>query len=160
MLVFIKIGLLIALLSIVLQDFKERQVHLWIFILVGILIGYLHYQQTMNLIFLGSISINISIVLLIISILYLYAKLKMKKSLSDTLGLGDILFFIILAIGFSTGSFLILFTFSLIFSLLFYLAIKSKLHYKTVPLAGLQALFIGLVFLANWIFNFTNLYTI
>lgn len=84
----------------------------------------------------------------------------LKKALKNTFGLGDFLFFIILAIGFPTATFLVLFSFSLLFSMLLFFLLKHQLKHKTVPLAGLQALFICLVFIANWFFNFSNLYII
>jgi len=160
MLILGKIILFIALFLIVIQDFKERQVYLWLFFLTGTTMALLHLNNSMIQPFLLNIGINLLVIFIIISVLYFYATMKMKKSLQHTLGLGDILFFMVLAIGFSTGTFLVLFTFSLIFSLLFFLAIKSNLKYKTVPLAGLQALFIGLVYIANWTFKITNLYAI
>jgi len=160
MLILGKILLFVALFFIVIQDFKERQVYLWLFLVTGITMALLHLHDSMIQIFLINISINLLIIFIIIAVLYFYATIKMKKDLQQTLGLGDILFFMVLAIGFSTGTFLVLFTFSLIFSLVFYLAAKSNLKYKTVPLAGLQALFIGIVFLVNWAFNFINLYAI
>ena len=160
MLILGKILLFVALFFIVIQDFKERQVYLWLFLVTGITMALLQLHDSMIQIFLINISINLLIIFIIIAVLYFYATIKMKKDLQQTLGLGDILFFMVLAIGFSTGTFLVLFTFSLIFSLVFYLAAKSNLKYKTVPLAGLQALFIGIVFLVNWAFNFINLYAI
>lgn len=160
MLILGKIILFIALLFIVIQDFKERQVYLWLFLLTGVTMALLHLNNSMIQLFLLNVGINLLIIFIIISVLYFYATIKMKKALQHTLGLGDILFFMVLAIGFTTGTFLVLLTFSLIFSLLFFLVIKSNLKYKTVPLAGLQALFISLVYIANWTFNFTNLYAI
>lgn len=160
MLILGKIILFVALFFIAVQDFKERQVYLWLFFLTGTTMALLHLNNSMIQLFLLNVGINLLIIFIIISVLYFYASIKMKKALQHTLGLGDILFFMVLAIGFTTGTFLVLFTFSLIFSLVFFLAIKSNLKYKTVPLAGLQALFIGLVYIANWTFNFTNLYAI
>ncbi len=84
----------------------------------------------------------------------------MHKKFEDTLGLGDVLFFIALGIGFPTLTFLVLLATSLIFSLLIYLIIKSNLKSKKVPLAGFQALFIFIILFINLMFNIVNIYTV
>lgn len=160
MLILVKLVLIFALIAIGYQDFKERQVYLSLLIFTGIIMGFLHLSNSNSTVYLWNTLLNITVILIIYSLLFIYSRWKLKKPISQTFGLGDLLFFIVLAVGFSTGTFLVLFTFSLIFSLLFYLSIKSNLKVKTVPLAGLQALFIGLVYTANWIFQLTNLYAL
>ncbi len=158
--VLLKILLILCLLSIVYQDFKERYVYLWLLVLTGVLMAYFHFVNSTTATFLNSTILNLSTVLLIIFNLYLYSKFKLKKSLSEALGIGDILFFCVLAIGFSTVNFLVLFTFSSIFSLIIFITLKSKLKQQTVPLAGLQSLFFSFTYLINWVFPIANLYTI
>jgi hypothetical protein len=65
-----------------------------------------------------------------------------------------------IALGFSTTSFLILFSFSLLFTGITYRLILPKLVCKTVPLAGLQALFFCVLFVSNWIFSYVDLYNL
>lgn len=160
MILAIKTILFIALIFIFIQDLKERKVYLGLLLLTGGIMGFLHFYNSVNTVFVGSIGINIMVIFVIISILYFYSSLKLKKPINNSLGLGDVFFFLVFAVGFSTESFLILFTFSLIFSLIFYLAVKSRMNYKSVPLAGLQALFISLIFVINWMFNFVNFYAL
>lgn len=160
MLILIKFLLIIALIAISYQDFKERQVYLGLLVLTGISMGFLYFSNSDPTVYFWNIVLNITVVLFIYTLLFFYSLWKLKLTISHTLGLGDLLFFIVLAIGFSTGTFLVLFTFSLIFSLVFFLSIRSKLKIKTVPLAGLQALFIGLVYTTNWMFQLTNLYAL
>lgn len=160
MVILIKFLLIIALIAISYQDFKERQVYLGLLVLTGISMGFLYFSNSDPTVYFWNIVLNITIVLFIYTLLFFYSLWKLKLTISQTFGLGDLLFFIVLAIGFSTGTFLVLFTFSLIFSLVFYITIRSKLKIKTVPLAGMQALFIGLVYTANWIFQLTNLYAL
>lgn len=157
--ILIEIVVLLSLFGIVAQDFIERRVYLVLFLISGITITMLHFSNVNNMQFLLAIFINLSIVFLIILILFLYAQLVLKKVFSTTFGLGDFLFFLVLALGFQTTTFLVLFSFSLLFSLTLYLVLKSRLKRKTVPLAGFQALFISLMFIANWTFDFINLYT-
>lgn len=82
----------------------------------------------------------------------------MKRSFFKTIGLGDLFFFLILATSFPTISFLVILSLSFIFSLLFFITLKPILKKKTVPLAGLQALFLMLILITNVIFKIVNLY--
>ncbi len=140
------------------QDIKERKVFVWLLLISALCMGYLHFNHVLAMQFYYAILINSVVVLVLIAVLFLYAKMKLKSSLEASFGLGDFLFFMAIAIGFPTVTFSVLFSFSLIFSLLLFLVLKNRLRYKTVPLAGFQALFFGLIFLLNWAFNFTNLY--
>lgn len=158
MLILIKIILLSTLLGILYQDFKARKVFLWLLVLVHFLFGFLHFRQSLIEPFLMTISINIGIVFVIMFVLFLYSKFKLKLALQHTFGLGDLLFFLAVAVGFPTLTFIVLFSFSLFFSLLLYLVLKNNLKHNTVPLAGLQAIFFSLIFLLHWTTNFINLY--
>jgi len=149
-----------CLITIIVQDFKERNVYAWLFICLGIILSFLYLSESYTKLHLINIGINISIVLFIIGILYLYAKIKLKQSLHSALGLGDLLFFMIIAISFPIATFIILFSFSLLFALVVFLFIKKSLIEKSVPLAGLQALFFLLIFSINWSFELINLYAL
>ena len=142
------------------QDFKERKIYLWLFFTSFLLIGYLHFNNVHLIQFFTAIGINIVITVLILTVLFIYSKFTLKKEFKKTFGMGDLFFFIIIAIGFPTATFLVLFSFSLFFSLLIYSFFKNRMKQKTVPLAGLQSLFISSVFSINWIMKLVNLYTI
>lgn len=160
MIILIKILLIISLISICYQDFKERQVYLGLLIITGVFMSFLYFKNSDPMVYFWNIILNTTVILIIYLILFFYSLWRLKKSISQTFGLGDLLFFIILANGFSTATFLVLFTFSLIFSLILYASIKSNLKIKTVPLAGLQAVFIVFIYAFSWIFQWTNLYVI
>ena len=151
---------LLGLTFPVYQDIKNRSVSVWVFIYLTITGGYLHLKTQFLQLFLLNLLINMMVLLVVILIVLLYSKMALKKHLKEVIGLGDILFFIVLAISFPTVSFLVLFSLSLIFSLVLFLALKSKMIDKTVPLAGFQALFLGIIFFTNLLFNFVNLYAI
>ncbi|MEW7291268.1 prepilin peptidase [Aquimarina sp. 2304DJ70-9] len=161
MILFIKILTICTLAVIVYQDLKDREVYGFIFpVLIG-LFGFLHYQNTTHITFLYAILMNIAVLIVIMGLLYLYTLIRLKKSFfKEVFGWGDLLFFIALAVGFPTVTFVILFVFSLIFSLLVWLVIKKKAKYNTVPLAGYMAVFLGMVFITNWITNALTLYLI
>ena len=158
MLLVLKIVCLSCLIAIVAQDFRERLVYTWLFICVGILMSLFYFFETTIFMYLLNIGVNIGTLIIILGILHLYAKFKIGQPLNQVLGLGDILFFIMIAISFPIPIFFVLFSFSLIFGLLLFLLLKPKLKEKNVPLAGLQALFFTLVLSLNWMFKFTNLY--
>src|SRR5690606_5422930 len=146
----IKIFLLLSLSTICFQDIKAREVYWFLFPIIGILSGYLHYINTFKELFLASIVINVSFVLILIILIFIYSKLKLKKPMSETFALGDCLFFLAIAFSFSSISFLITFIFSLIFSLLIHLILKRNSKFTTVPLAGYMSLFYILIYLSMW----------
>jgi len=149
---------LCCLLGITYQDFKERKVYLWLLIITGSTLTLLFFSSTYFKIYLINIGINaIAIVFLILMLLW-YTKYKLKTPFKEAFGLGDLLFFICIAISFPTATFIVLFTFSLFFAALVFLLTKHLLHEKSIPLAGLQASFLFLIIGLNWSINFVNLY--
>ncbi|CAL2079771.1 prepilin peptidase [Tenacibaculum vairaonense] len=151
---------LILLLIIFYQDSKERKVSAWVLITTIVLGGTIYYLNTLPSVFILNVSTNIGFILIIIGILHLYSKFKMKKKINEGIGLGDVLFFITLAVSFPITSFLILLSLSLVFSLLLFLIVKPNLQQKVAPLAGLQALFLFIILFINLTFNFVNLYAL
>ncbi|WP_163419239.1 hypothetical protein [Flagellimonas sp. HSM57] len=142
------------------QDFKERKVFWFLFPLAMLLLGLLYYLQVTNAsVFLYQILINTILVTSILSILFIYTRFITKKRfLNHSLGLGDILFFYALSLGFPTLTFIVLFVAATMFSLLVFLISKRNLKHKTVPLAGLMALFMVFVMLYDLIFKYPSLY--
>ena len=158
MLLFLKFLLLLTLGYITYQDFKEQKVYTVLLIAAIVFIGFLHYKHSIFTQFLMTSFFNVLIIGSILLIIWLYAKFKLQQPLQNIFGLGDLLFFLAIAVGFPTIPFIVLFSFSLFFSLILFLMIKRKFQWNVVPLAGLQALFFSLIFLLNWIFNRINLY--
>lgn len=158
MLIVIKLLFIATLVGVFYQDVKERKVYLWLLIVSIALFGFLHFRNSFTEVYATSVLTNVFIVFIIVAILFLYARFKLNLSLHESFGLGDLLFFLAVAVGFPTLSFIVLFSFSLLFSLVLFLITKKQLKNKTVPLAGFQALFLALIFLLNWTFNFVNLY--
>lgn len=140
------------------QDIKERKVSIWILILGLISGGMLHFMTQPNIVFLSNIGINFIFIGLVFGLLWSYAKLKMKKQIFEVFGKGDLLFFILLVVSLPILSFLMVFIFSILFALIVFLILKSRLKEDTVPLAGLQSLFLGLVLLANRFVDTINIY--
>ena len=150
--------LIIVLSSICIQDFKERKISL-LLVVVGILLGgAIHFQQQNASVFFLAIFINVVFVAVLFLILAIYSKLKMKQSIFEVFGLGDLLFFVLLAISLPIISFIVVFVFSLIFSGTIFMLIKQNMKEKTVPLAGLQSAFLILVLLINKFTNTIDIY--
>lgn len=142
------------------QDLKERKVT--VFLMLGLLVlgGFLHSQSQLLELFLLHVSINMAVIGCILLILFLYTKWIMKKQLFEAFGLGDLLFFLIVAVSFPIPTFLVVFSSSLVFALIVFIALKPSLKEQTIPLAGFQALFVLLLMTCNLIFNFTDLYRV
>lgn len=154
----IDIMCLLILSAITIQDFLERKVFIWLFVGIGLLMPLLYLTKTNTLSYFINIAYNLVILFVIISVLFIYSKLKLKQPLLSGLGLGDILFFFIIAISFPLPSFLVLFSCSLIFSMILFFLLRSRLKNKHVPLAGLQALFFFMILSASSVFELNGLY--
>jgi hypothetical protein len=147
------------LLRVFYEDIKDRKVTFIVLVILLLLGGFIHSQHQNLWVFFLSSLLNLSIVLTIIMVLYVYANFKLKTSLSKVFGLGDAFFFIVIAVSFPTATFLVLFATSLLFSFVIAVLFKKTLK-KFIPLAGLQALYIGLTLASNQLFHIINLYTV
>lgn len=158
MLIF-KLILLLILGIIVYEDVTSRMVHWILFPMVLLLVGSTHLEHSTRWFFLINSSMNILVISTIILILFIYAKVILKKPfLNTSFGLGDLLFFYAISVAFPTVTFIILFVFSLIFSLVLHVFRSRKAIDATIPLAGYMALFFVIVFGMNLLSNQPNLY--
>jgi len=155
-------GLIILNLGyITYQDVKSREVYWFLLPSLMLLLGTIHYKNVLKMHFISASIINIEIVFTILAVLYLYTVFVIKKPFfKEVFGIADALYFLALAIAFPTVTFIIIFVFSLIFSLLTWLILKDKSFYKTIPLAGYMSIFLVLIFAGNWLTSFINLYII
>lgn len=140
------------------QDIKDRKVFALLFLFFAVFGSSLHYQNTMPEVFFLTVAINLGFTAILLLMIYLYSKIKLKINITEALGLGDILFFIALALSFATITFITTFVFALVFSLLMHLFLKSKEHKITVPLAGYMSLFYIALFLGSWLGIIDNIY--
>lgn len=153
--------ILIGILGLIFyQDLKERQVYWFLFPLFGICSAILFYKSTLPELFYVSVGMNFIFISILLLVVFLYSKLKLKSNFKDAFGLGDVLLFIGLIFSFSTISFLIIFVFSLFFSLVIHLMIKQYSKHPSVPLAGYISLFFGLVYIAHWTGLTSSLYVL
>lgn len=141
------------------QDFKDRAVFWFLFPILGILLGSLHYVSLSGVFFFDHILINALLISLILLLLYGYARFIAKiKFINHSFGLGDLFFFYAFALGFPSITFIVLFSCAILFSVAVFFILKKNLHLKTVPLAGLMALFLLFVLGYSLFSNTPSLY--
>ncbi|WP_394748216.1 hypothetical protein [Spongiimicrobium salis] len=146
-------------ISIGFQDFKERAVYWFLFPILGIFLGFLHYKHVLQVLFFSHILVNLVLITAILLILLVYSKFIVKKKfLNHSFGLGDVLLFYAFALGFPSVTFIVLFSCSILFSAIVFFALRKSLHLKTVPLAGLMALFLVFIFSYSLIRHTPSLY--
>jgi hypothetical protein len=136
------------------QDFRFRAVH-WILFPV-LLILFVTESLFVSKIddYLDSIFINLLVILLQGLILIAYYRLKGTQFINfikDRIGLGDLFFVLAMAFAFSWSTFLFYYIAGLLFTLITWLAVRNLIRLKSqlVPLAGMLALFMTLLMLAE-----------
>lgn len=149
--VLLKTLLIISLLLVFFQDFKNREVYWFLFPIVVVCAGILHMSATMTNLFLISITINLYFISVLFLVIYLYSKFKLHMTFLKTFALGDVLLFLALIVSFSSITFITVFIFALIFSLVLHLVLKRNSKFKTVPLAGYMSLFFTFTYIAYWL---------
>jgi len=127
---------------ILFQDFKQRQVSLWLLILFGVIciasVIYLRDLKTL----LYNVLFAIVYIGFIWLILKLYLFLKFKKNtpvMNELLGPADIIVMMCLGFTFNLPGLIYFFCFGFVVSLVFHLLYSSfgkNTTHKTVPLAG------------------------
>lgn len=148
--------LILNLFLLFYQDVKNREVSWILFPIALVLSGIISVFKItfFEMIIFWGLNLIILGVLFLCLIGYVYFKFGKNANLWDYFGLGDVLFFVVLSINFSSFNFVLMLIFSLLFSLM--LSILLLLKKKTVPLAGLQALFLIGVIIVQKIFDLNS----
>lgn len=147
-----------SLLAIFFQDLRERKVYWFLFPVIAVSFGALHLFEVGIYQWAVHVLINLFFVALIIGLIAAYANLALKKPLLETFGPGDVLMLLALCFSFASGTFLILLSFSLLFSLALYILVQKGGAFDTVPLAGNMSVFYSIVLMASWTGAYDNLY--
>jgi hypothetical protein len=156
---FFKVLLVVVFLIVFYQDYKDRFVYWFLYPLVGLLVFSIQIGSVTIFSALINVGLNLLFVFFFLVVSYLYSKTRLQPgSFREVLGEGDVLFFIFISFSFATVSFLVLFVFSLFFSLLLHLLFKYKNTDKTVPLAGYMALFFGSIYAISFFCETNYLY--
>lgn len=154
----IKLFLCTAFVAVAYEDIKHRSVHWFWFPLIGVCSAVLLYQNVSQTLFIESVLSNLVYISVLIGVIYVYATYKLKMKLSETFGLGDGMLFTAFIFSFPRMSFLVVFVFGLVFSLVVHIILK-KSKTETVPLAGYMSLFFALIYLAHWMGLYTSIYS-
>jgi hypothetical protein len=129
------------------QDFKERQVSLWVLVLFGALTitSVVYYRDMETLFYNGLGTLLYGGFIWLMLKLYLYLKFKKNKAIIDNqLGMADVLVIFFIGLSFNTIGMIFFFCFGFVFSLLAFLmysALKKDTDTQSIPLAGLLVFF-------------------
>jgi hypothetical protein len=139
---------MLCLGAIAYQDIKDREVYGWLFLVTLLFTGSIHlHHNPIKERFVMEISLNLLLLSMVMILLFLYTShIAKKKFLNHSIGLGDLLFFIVMAVSLPTYSFVVILATGLLFSLIIFLFGKQKWGWTSVPLAGLLSLYV-MVFL-------------
>jgi len=141
-----EITVLFLLAVLIFQDFKSRSVYWYIFPMIfiaGLVLNYIEYRSFFfRQLILSQLFLVIQLILVTI---YFSVKNKKLVNITDSqIGLGDILFLLSITPMLTTLNYIFYYISSLFFALLFYgiyaLLIRTE---KTIPLAGIQAIFLS-----------------
>ena len=153
--------ILLSLPVIVIQDFKQRQIS-W-FLIPLALTGFICKALLCREHILTHFLINFLFISVQLIFLTAYFSIKNKKlfNIIDTyLGLGDVLFFLVLCTVFSPLNFIAFYIISLIITLAAVLIYNFSAAKKThsIPLAGAMAAGLILLIAINWFYPQVNFY--
>lgn len=164
MFILINSCLIIFLMLISFQDFKQREIS-WI--LIPLIFLALIFKATQSITIDNLITntlLNLTFITIQLLLLTIYMSIKNKKMvniLQQHIGLGDLLFFVVLCLAFSPVNFIVFYILSLIATLagcIIYVTMFSKKEMKEIPLAGGMASVLVFVLLLNKIVTHLNFY--
>lgn len=140
-------GLILSSGIILFQDFKERQVSLWVLLVFGALCmsSVLYFRDAETLWYNGVGALLYGGFIWFILKIYFYLKIKKHQPIIDQqLGMADVLVFLFIGLSFNTMGMILFFCFGFVFSLLtfmIYLVLKKETVSQSIPLAGLLVFF-------------------
>ncbi|MBA8986150.1 putative membrane protein [Sphingobacterium soli] len=153
---------LVSCIAIAVEDFLNRMVHIvWYSLLMIGILGY-SLKRTDWEVFLENTLLCLTFIAILILLMTLYFSIKEKKIVNlfdQYLGLGDILFFIVIGFYFDIISYILFFIGSLLISLLFTpIIFKFQGKENYIPLAGLQSVCFALYCILDYfqLFNFKD----
>lgn len=151
MVVFLNIAILLLLLIIAYEDFKDRAIHTLLPILLFVFLVAKYYTFYPHLDYIKTIGMNIAFLVIQIFLAILFFTIREKQLINvfkSHLGAGDVLFLLSISPAFSTINFVAFYTISLaIIATLYFVAatIKWVNSNHQIPLAGLQAILFILI---------------
>ncbi|WP_124981835.1 hypothetical protein [Nonlabens xiamenensis] len=143
--IILLIVLAISAAIILLQDLKDRQVHLVVLLLFLLASGCLQYSKSLFFqIYILESAVNTALILLMLGGVALYFKFLKGMDPKQTLGKGDVVVFLAFALGYGIEEFVLQFVISLVAALSLHLILKRKYTTHTsVPLAGYMTIYLA-----------------
>jgi hypothetical protein len=151
---FAYILLALVLILIAYQDFKTLRVSIILYGLSIILAAFIGLDHIEKFTYLKFITINLSILVIQTAILifYLYVRTQGNLSFFSSIGKGDMVFFVTIALFFPPISFIIFQICSFLLILFFHSTLrKLKWIGEFVPLAGYQAIILFTLIIVSFI---------
>ncbi len=152
MIIICKIIALCCLGAIAYQDVTSRLVLAWLLLATAVLLGYIHFLESPVFdVFVREIALNVLILGCIVAIVYTVVRIGFKTAfLNHSMGAGDLMCFLALAIGLPPTTFIVVLAMGSIFALAVFTYGKFQWSWKTVPLAGLLSIFMMFFLLASF----------
>ncbi|MBO9572273.1 MAG: prepilin peptidase [Chitinophagaceae bacterium] len=143
------VGICLVAGIILYQDFKERSVS-WIafpvLLILGVLFNLFQKQQLKTLFYNSFVNLALVMLQFLFVFIYFYMRTRSRNFIDKQIGLGDILLIICACFFFPPMTFFLFFILSLFFSLVVFFLVfrysEKQRTLKTIPLAGLQSLFL------------------
>ncbi|MBC8756045.1 hypothetical protein H2O64_15310 [Kordia sp. YSTF-M3] len=133
----VTIILVLVFAVIIFQDFKYRAIHAITIIGIGIVATILNYLEPTLTFFDMLQSISFLIITSIAFMIYQTIKQKtFQNPIDQSIGLGDLLFFIVITPLFQVHQYILFFIVGLLISAGLFMISKSILKEQTIPLAG------------------------
>lgn len=154
MITLIKFLIVLCAVVIFIQDLKYRAVSWILFPIVFILCSTYNFVQLPLLEWFYNFGYNLIFLTILFIFVMIYFSIKNGKLVNITkelIGSGDLLFFVCLSALFSPINFILFFIGSLLIITLVggILIVISKNNHLQIPLAGLQAIFVGVLILVT-----------
>jgi hypothetical protein len=143
-----------VLLILAIQDFRLRAVHWILFPLLLMLFIADSLRQVDVKDYISGTAINLLLVStqgVILFVYYSVQGIKLNQILTTILGLGDILFILLMAFAFSWTSFILFYIAGLVFALFIWIIriLITRNSQGLIPLAGLLAIYIIIITIAG-----------
>lgn len=140
------------------QDAKDRLVYWFLYPLLALLSFLIHLQYVDYPVLFITVLINIAFVSLLLVLTWSYYKLRKRTLVNKMIGIGDVALFFCLTPTLPAVSFITMFVFSLVFSLIVHQFLKPRFNDTTIPLAGYMVLYFSALYIVTFYFGFTRLF--
>lgn len=148
-------GVLLCLLLMVFQDWKNRTIHVALPLLVFVLSLLLIKKEYSSVWMITAYNAGFFLITFVILILYMSWKNKQfLNPFEHYFGLGDLLFYLAITPLFLLKNYVVYFIFSMLFSIVLQLGLKKVMKHRTIPLAGFASLLLLILMAGDLFLNF------